>query len=435
MCLCRKKINWLWLVAAVGVCLTGVAFGLVDGDFYWQSELGMHEFLELDFDYSSKLLWGSLGIGEYLDHEWLCNILFYLLRTPFAMKLVLCIATGVSVGLLCKSGLKRLGVLALYALLFCRVKAASFSVLFLMFEVLLLDNYKDCWRWRVGLFSVLVLWNNMHSGSVILFFLVAGAWFLFGHKVKPDVLHVAVACIALLGLTPYGYQLMLFNFSHIASGSMSDVVVDWHPLDCSQLMGWVSVAVCIWAFISEKNLWRKVAVAGICAMTLKSERFGVYLFPFLLTCDFKDFDIKSIAVALSCMFGVFGILIGLRGGEGYNLSYGDRMAGVIREGDGLFNEYEVTASQNIKGFINGAYPLCRERTLDSLVLKCYGGKDSIEKLINHYGLTRFVFCKYNMQCGFYNVTNALYDYLSERDDKYKCLYDDGMFVYFEEVEF
>lgn len=427
----EKKMFWLWLATSVCIALTGVAFGLVDADFYWQSKLGMHELLYQDFS-THHLLWGEVGLGEYLDHEWLCNILFYVCKTPFITKLVICLVTGVFFGLTTKPGIIRLSAILAYCLLFCRIKAASFSVLYLMAEVLLLGDLHKDKKWTAKMCLLLVLWNNTHSGSVILFFLVAGAWFIFGCKDHKRVLLAAVLCVLLLGLTPYGYRLMLFNFSHMTSSGMSEVVKDWHPLDCTELMGWVSLALCIFTLLAQKkSLWRQIAVIGICIMTFRSERFGVYLFPFLLTADFKDIAIDITILVMSVILGVIGVIGGLRGGEQYNFSYGDRFEGIIRDGEGLFNDYDVTSGKDIKGFINGAYPLCRERTLDSLVLRYYGGEESIEKLINYYGLDRFVFCKYNMQCGFYNVTNPLYDYLTDRPDEYKCLYDDGMFVYFE----
>lgn len=63
----------VWLILA---CLCTSCMGLIDFDYYWQADLGRYELLFGDFNRCYSQVWGVTS-GTYLDHEWLCNIFFY----------------------------------------------------------------------------------------------------------------------------------------------------------------------------------------------------------------------------------------------------------------------------------------------------------------------------------------------------------------------
>ena len=74
MKLSRNKLVYILIF---GISLLSMYAGLVDYDYYWQAELGRYMVQEGNFNASKDIIWGTLGVSEYLDHEWLTNILFY----------------------------------------------------------------------------------------------------------------------------------------------------------------------------------------------------------------------------------------------------------------------------------------------------------------------------------------------------------------------
>lgn len=72
----KIKKNWFY-ICLIALSLTGVAYGLVDLDYFWQVDLGRQIVQDGNFNGCYNQVWGSLGVAEYYDHEWLTNIIFY----------------------------------------------------------------------------------------------------------------------------------------------------------------------------------------------------------------------------------------------------------------------------------------------------------------------------------------------------------------------
>ena len=166
-------------------------------------------------------MWQGAGLGEYLNHEWLFCVAMSLFNSlfgvwdVFALKVFMCLLTGVCTAWFLKRfslidgsvsrGMFILLCVFLNAMVFVKVKAYSLSVLFLMAELVFLKDWRDSEskRARVLVFlrvlMLCVVWNNVHSGSVPLFFFFASVW--LDWRLKEILCGVACAVSLLVNLT------------------------------------------------------------------------------------------------------------------------------------------------------------------------------------------------------------------------------------------
>lgn len=444
-------------------CLCSLYAGLVDLDYYWQADLGMHELRFLDFNWCRNQVWGTKGLGEYLDHEWLCNIFFYLLYgfgeyRVLVTKFFISLITGITLIWYIRHEKKDLKdwqcitlvmVILTYSLIFLKVKAYSVSFLFVLVEIVLLREYSSevGHKTFIKLLALCILWSNFHSGSVPIFFVIAGTFYLFQYRTK-KVFAYGVLCFLSTFLNPYGYRLMLFNMTHFFDKTMKSIIRDWDGIDLSKPIG-VAVFILIFMLVylmiktKEKAIEEVVLVILMIYMSISSIRHTIYLFPFLILYICRaDLDFK-LRVDWRCA-GVVGLFVcilsvqsGIRDKEGYNFRYmSPELEQLVLDtcnGDstGLFSDGDSSSvlPLGLKDFRTGAYPLVASRTQDCLTLTAYGGVDSIKRIIEYYGLDKFLFCRWNLHTEYYDITNPLYDYLSSSPE-YELLYDSDFLCYF-----
>lgn len=452
-------------VAIMLISLFGVYAGLADGDFYWQADLGRAVIQEGDFNHIYDQVWGTLDVERYLDHEWLCNILFYFLsriqyRPIFFAKLLFCIISGL--GFIWwisdedyePTAIKSLLILAcicVYSTVFLKIKSYVVSVVFLMIEIRLLQQFYRSFKFKDGvkLLILLVLWNNFHSGSIPLFFVVAGCFWLFG-KCKGKVLLYALACVAALGITPYGYELILFDLQHFFDPVMKQIVMDWRPIDTNTALGVVSLAMIVLyvfsLFFNHKFDRPLVLLSLIIAfMSFGSARHLIYLFPMLISSicsmDIKDYEL-NIELPASLMSGVFAaiVILHIGVGDGYDWLYrmdyiDDELEQIVLDTDtedsvGLYTStYYAMSEGDVKSFVSGAFPLTRMRSVAAVMLESYAGVEQVQQIIDYYDLERFLIAKYNSEVEFMNVYTPLYEFL-DCNEEYEKLYDNGFMCYF-----
>lgn len=466
-----KSISGKWYVFCIlAISAFGVSLGLADLDYYWQADAGRKIVESLDFNGIRSQVWGVAGIGEYYDHEWLMNIIFYFFSLiPFRpvmwLKLAICLLTGFEVIRFLKEydfpkkayG-KWLAVFVIYMayiLIFCKVKAYSVSVVLLMEEMVLIERYRKTYKlssqylWRLGLLCV--LWTNLHSGSVPLFFVVAGVyWLVHFRTIKLLASGVVIALSTMLN--PYGYKLLLFNFEHNFDDTMKSIILDWKSIDAKTVLGVLCaslVIVFICLCVSQYTLNKVHFTLGLIFvfMSLGSARHIIYLIPILFVlvryCKLPSpHYLKSVCmyaslcIVCTAILGVVTVFTSYNY-EDYSMDLvDDKLESLIystidSESLGLFNDsdYIVMTEYGRKNFTMGAYPLVAKRQQDTLILTRYGTQKQVESIIEYYGLSSFIFNKYNYGVEFYDIVNPLYEYLS-CNDEYECLYDTDTLVYF-----
>lgn len=422
--------------------------GLADFDYYWQVDLGRQIVKNLDFNGICNQVWGSTGIATYYDHEWLTNILFYItslvgIKGISLMKLLISLFLATCTTLYIRSEKKELNIastielLVFYFLLsvvFLKVKAYCISVGFLLLEVMFLKQYKRSKsnKYFIYMLILLLFWNNMHSGSIPLFF--------------------GVGYLASTLINPYGYKLVVFNLLHNSDKTMKEYILDWKALDAKIAVGVlcaVLILMCITTLYKvnlKEHLFDVVMLFIVIFLGLESIRQLVYLVPFFtslaldvnVTC--KKFNKEQLSY-ISLFFVGLAILVSISTfssknyEEDYAMDYTDNeLKQLLVETNkddctGLYTEEIDVWSLGLKSFRHGAFPLTRQRFLDSYLILYCGSDSQIKQVIDYYGLTKFVFPKNNTLIDYYNVNNTLYEYLASNND-YECLYDSDFYCYF-----
>ena len=314
MTLKNDKLRLLKYLLVIIICLYTSSFGLSDYDYYWQAKLGKYIVTEHNFNGAYDLVWGNLNVESYLDHEWLSNIIFYmfsLLGTCgiFLLKFSICLFLGISICLMmdmfCKKidGINLVSLLVVIFLVSClvfKVKAYSISMAFVIFEIMLLYKYKNNKANKYLIYAVLLLiiWNNFHSGSMPLFFVIAGVFWLV-HLRNKESLICGIVCVLSTGINPYGYKLVLFDLAHNNNSVMKDLLLDWRPIDAKEeygIMCFIVLAIILFNILVSKyeiDYFTIIISILFLYLILSSARHMIYIIPiFILLLSELKTDIK-----------------------------------------------------------------------------------------------------------------------------------------------
>lgn len=464
-----KKIcsNWFY-ISIFAIFILSLYAGLADFDYYWQVDLGRQIVKNGNFNGIYNQVWGSTGIATYYDHEWLTNILFYLtslvcIKGISLMKLLISLFLATCTTFYIRSEKKELNIVStiellvfyfLLSVVFFKVKAYCISVGFLLLEVMFLKQYKRSKsnKYFIYMLILLLFWNNMHSGSIPLYFGVAGIYWLINLRDEKKILLYGVGYLASTLINPYGYKLVAFNLLHNSDKTMKEYILDWKALDAKTAVGVLCAVLIFMCIITlykvnlKEHLFDVVMLFIVIFLGLESIRQLVYLVPFFtslaldasVTC--KKFNKEQLSY-ISLFFVGLAILVTISTfssknyAEDYAMDYtDDELKQLLVETNkddctGLYTEEIDVWSLGLQSFRHGAFPLTRQRFLDSYLILYCGSDSQIKQVIDYYRLTKFVFPKNNTLIDYYNVNNTLYEYLASNDE-YECLYDSDFYCYF-----
>lgn len=238
-----RRASLLILLAAAVIVLLACLFKITDRDFWWHLKTG--QLILQQHSIPHKEVFSHTEPGrEYVDHEWVFQILQYLAYSAggplgaILLKSAVFIAVYLLiVGFLVKEGVQARIILSLVLLSVAggRIRflerPESFSLLFVVCEYLLLEQYlrTGSRKFLVLIVPLFVIWANVHAAVVLGFLLLIA--FVFGamteisletngypvyHKCRySDVGAMAalfVVCIAAALLNPNGARLFQVPF-------------------------------------------------------------------------------------------------------------------------------------------------------------------------------------------------------------------------------
>lgn len=231
---------------------------LSDGDFWWHLKTGEYIVKTLAIpriDFYSFTVPGK----QWVAHEWLSEVIFYLIYSRAGFNTLIFIFTVVTVLAFwvvfrrsqAHPYVKGFAVLlSVWSILpTIGVRPRAFTLLFAGIYLALLHGFvreresKPIW-WLVPL---MIVWVNLHAGYLIGLVLigvtVAGvvldAWFagekLASHWPRLKTLAlVLVACLLAVNLNPQGPRILLFPFEFFFSPVQQDQITDWLSPDFHQ---------------------------------------------------------------------------------------------------------------------------------------------------------------------------------------------------------
>jgi hypothetical protein len=231
---------------------------LSDGDFWWHLKTG--EYILNHHSIPRVDLYSFTVPGKHwVAHEWLSEVIFYLIYSRFGFNTLIFLFTVMTVAAFwavfrrsqAHPFVKGFAVLlSVWSILpTIGVRPRAFTLLFAGIYLSLLHGFvrerqtKAIW-WLVPL---MVLWVNLHAGYLIGLVLIGvtivgvvlDAWFA-GEKpasrwtsLKTLVL-IFVACLLAVNINPQGPRIFIFPFEFFLSPIQQDWVIDWLSPDFHQ---------------------------------------------------------------------------------------------------------------------------------------------------------------------------------------------------------
>ncbi len=231
---------------------------LSDGDFWWHLKTGEYIVKNLTIpriDFYSFTVPGK----HWVAHEWLSEVIFYLIYTRAGFNTLIFIFTVLTVlafwivfrGTQAHPFVKGFAILlSIWSIIpTIGVRPRTFTLLLAGIYLELLRRFvheketKAIW-WLVPLMA---LWVNLHAGYLIGFVLVGvtivgvvlDAWFvgetLASHRSQlKNLIFVFVACLIAVNLNPQGPRILLFPFEFFLSPIQQNQITDWLSPDFHQ---------------------------------------------------------------------------------------------------------------------------------------------------------------------------------------------------------
>jgi len=224
---------------------------LSDPDFWWHLKTG--EYIVKNFSIPRIDFYSFTTPGKHwVAHEWLSEVIFYLVYSRFGFNTLIFIFTVLTVlafwvifrSIQVHPFIKGFALLlAVWSILpTVGVRPRTFTLLFAAIYLAVLRRFvreketKAIW-WLVPL---MIVWVNLHAGYLIglvligvtLVGVVLDAWAarekLSGHRSRlKTLLVVFVACLVAVNFNPQGPRIFIFPFEFFLSPVQQDMVLDW----------------------------------------------------------------------------------------------------------------------------------------------------------------------------------------------------------------
>lgn len=208
----------------------------LDPDLGWHLRLGS-EILKSGVQFKDTLSYTMAGF-PFVDHEWLSNIVIYLIYHASPILLALFFAIFPVAALLIvmpkKINLFTIGIFLISSSLLLsfsgeRIQVFSWVLVALLLSLLLNENL---WRkFKIFVPIVVLIWANLHGGFAISVYLLGIFVFLRLLSKKLEFSDVALFLASILAtfINPYGIRLWGEIFSQIGDSSLRFEIIEWLP--------------------------------------------------------------------------------------------------------------------------------------------------------------------------------------------------------------
>lgn len=237
-----------------------------DPDFFWHIRTGEYIWQNNFIPHTDPFTQhGILNSAPWVAHEWLCQVIFFLVSKYFGLSALLILPFIVFLVLLYinfilrKESLQRMRpigflwifIFAINCLTFLTVRPLLFSVILFSIVLYLIEKYLKIREFKIliPLPVIAVLWANLHGGSSVLSYLlliVTALSHLFTFRIgkiyaKRDIKVVKdmmITCgLTMLGLliNPNTYKILIYPFATIVDSRMLDIIGEWNPIGVDQM--------------------------------------------------------------------------------------------------------------------------------------------------------------------------------------------------------
>ena len=460
MHLINRKLDISIFIFILIASVFRVSVLFIDGDFWWQSYLGKEI---LCGNFVANVHWGTLGAIDTINYEWLSSLLFSLFSknwyTILFLKFILCLFVGIVNCIFLnkfsnenKTGLCLSCLVILCTSITCfNLKAYIFSIAFYSISIIIFYDYKEnrnFLKYLVYTCILVLLWNNLHSGSIILYFVVATLfWLCYLRDFR--TLIIGFCNFLILFVNPYGYKLPLFIFTFTTERTKL-FISEWYTLDFKTLIGKIFVfLLLIGVYSISKDTYRgdlfKTSLFCLqiilCFMSTRHIMFMITSLVLVIGCtEYKEIELASEWLKILNILNIIllcCIIISVIFSDKKISQFSDKLKECIIEtnendNDGLFADATTyTLELGIKPFISSYCLDVIDRYVDTIYIEDYSTDKEIEDFIDYYGLNKFLVRKKATYFQGYSIEpkNHLYNYLLN-NEKYDIIYEDDIFCYF-----
>ena len=280
---------------------------IYNNDYYWHVSVGRWILENKQIPYYDLFSWvGKQNNFTFISHEWLSDIIMYLLGEKIIL-LVLLIIVSLLFYFICKYMKfdKKIDINNVIKLVYLfmiikilssiEVRPLMFSLLlfniFLILLYRLINNYDK--KFFIGIVILQLLWVNLHGGSsslipLLLFIMIGYGLFekLFNNKnctfdnrtIKCLIILLVFVLIVSL-INPYTYKIIIYPFINMLDNTMLSDIGEWHSIDFHGLLGIYYFIVLFIPFISLFTNKKKIELIDLIVlflflfMSLRSVRF------------------------------------------------------------------------------------------------------------------------------------------------------------------
>ncbi|MFH1412597.1 MAG: hypothetical protein ABIG10_01020 [bacterium] len=321
-----KMLLWVAFYLFAFSLLLSHSFNYLDPDFGWHIKAGEQTMQTKQVPHDQIYMWTLEG-KDWVDHEWLSNIMLYLgyehlgyfwLNIIFALIIILALSLATAylkktyfknTGDYVLIGLQLLGLIAIMPHLGVRLQ--EITILFLVILLIIIDKFSrkpgKIIYWLIPLF---LIWANLHAGFLI-GIAVLGWWLtvqliLTIFKSKPTkwlklLIIMVLSCAATL-ITPYGWKLYSF-LSDYTNNAYLKIIEEWLPIYALPIHYWqmlfiaiiISLIIaCYGLSLKKLNLWQVSITIIFLAMAIKSTRHFPLFFIVIYLCLIPDIIQKQM---------------------------------------------------------------------------------------------------------------------------------------------
>ena len=385
--------------AMLAVLLYCFSDGISGNDFWWHVKVGEWIVTHGSVPTTDIFSWiGQQHCIPWTAHEWLSEVVFYLIYSSFGQAGIYLLSIGLAILLTMfmalqvgKRAKENILISGLFFTLFTVLTSLFFygrpqiSGFFLLFaELKLLYGYMEDASVRSVFLIPLItcLWSNLHGGSSCLsymlcvLFLIASAFrFRLGRiyserKTKGQIcklLLVTVLSIAGIMVNPIGYRALVYPYVNIGNTLQMSVISEWQVPDAKNIghlvLYFLPIVLMSAGFFTETKKIRLIdlMVMGFFVLLfMRSSRFIVlwyiaatfYAFDYLPTCRMKELTkrfekgfcvIGILLLLVPIGFGLYSIYTKAASGKMISTALSEEMTACIKEAEPqrIFNDYNV----------------------------------------------------------------------------------------------
>lgn len=483
-----KFIGLAFLILFLGIVLSfSFSEGISGNDFWWHIKSGQWIINNKTVPSHDIFSWvGKKYAIEWIPHEWLSEVIFYLIFSLFGELGMYVFSLSMSIIMLALIGLeikdyifKNYVISSLYLVLFSviislffygRPQIFSYFLLFLLLKILykFYNNTSSKCIYIVPLIAC--LWSNLHAGSAPLVYVLCAIFLgvslinmkigrLYSNRIQLKAIFrlsiITVLSVLAIMINPIGIKALIYPFVNMSNEIQMSIISEWASPDAKNigniLLYYFPILITnIGLVICKKNLKLIDLIIALffIFLFLRSTRFIIlwyiavafYGFDYMPSCKIKTITHRTEYVALAICFIVLlcayiypfkSINSIIKSQNLITKSVSDKMIKIIKENkpQKLFNDYntgEMLIYNDIDVFFDSRADLYSAKSIfnDGASLLYLRRVDSD----NCFDIDKML-NKYKFDSFLVEKERPLYSYLAN-DKKYKLIYTDKNTGYF-----